>query len=444
MAQAEVRTLCTTFGIKKAFKHRETGKLVFVRTDTLRDRLNALREGRAESFFMDGKEMSDRESDSNVVDQEEVEEVIPPIPELPKPVVTVEVEDNPAEAMRKVMEVMAKAARAGQMTPDQVRQMVATGTADAKAEFKKTLDELRDKFNEGLKKVWAKASEGGSAKVVVVQDPQGNVRAQIDEHVHDKFDVVLRKVRARLPVRLVGPAGSGKSYIPEQISKLLNKEAEARGEKPQPFRGVSCTAGASDSIVTGRLIPWGEGGKFEWIASDYARACMEGGVFLFDEMDKLDPNTASIVNWSMSSNTLLLPNNPNQSSIPIHKNRVVMATMNTFGGGGDRMYTSSIQQDVATTDRFTAGTIFIDYDQKLEKRIMADLDALEILEWGWKVRKSIMTYQLRRVLSTRVMKDFAAEKAIGGTMKDFKESYFLGWSDDDKRKVESGAPGSTK
>ena len=54
-----------------------------------------------------------------------------------------------------------------------------------------------------------------------------------------------------------------------------------------PFGFVSCTAGMSEGQITGRLLPTGKGGQFEYVQSEFVHCYENGGIFLLDEMDAL-------------------------------------------------------------------------------------------------------------------------------------------------------------
>jgi hypothetical protein len=71
------------------------------------------------------------------------------------------------------------------------------------------------------------------------------------EITHPKLPDLVSLLKADMNVLLVGPAGSGKSYMAAQAAKALSI----------PFRGfVSCTNGTSESAFLGQLLPHDGGG----------------------------------------------------------------------------------------------------------------------------------------------------------------------------------------
>jgi MoxR-like ATPase len=96
---------------------------------------------------------------------------------------------------------------------------------------------------------------------------------RIDGKVHAKLTEILDLAAQRMEILMVGPAGCGKSHLAEQIAKALGLR----------FGTISCSVGMSEGQITGRLIPTGDGGKFEYQRSQFVELYEEGGVFLLDE-----------------------------------------------------------------------------------------------------------------------------------------------------------------
>src|SRR2546427_452824 len=102
---------------------------------------------------------------------------------------------------------------------------------------------------------------------------------KVDGKVHEKFAEILDLAAQRMEILLVGPAGCGKSHLAQQLAKALGLR----------FGSISCSAGMSEGQITGRLIPTGEGGRFEYQRSQFVDFYEEGGVLLMDEKDAADP-----------------------------------------------------------------------------------------------------------------------------------------------------------
>ena len=102
---------------------------------------------------------------------------------------------------------------------------------------------------------------------------------KIEGVVPECFSELCDLAMSRKNILMVGPAGSGKTFLGKQISEALDLD----------YASQSCSAGISESVFTGRLLPLGKNGTFEYVESDFVRIYENGGVFLLDEIDASDP-----------------------------------------------------------------------------------------------------------------------------------------------------------
>lgn len=247
-------------------------------------------------------------------------------------------------------------------------------------------------------------------------------RAEVDlgeEHVHEAFDTLLKLAGLRHNILLVGPAGTGKTFLGHQLARALNL----------PFASVSCTAGMSESQLLGWLLPTAEGGRFEYVMSDFVRLYENGGVFLLDEVDASDANLLTLINQALANGGFNIPQRFGNSYVKRHPDFVCIAAANTFGTGADMMYAGRERLDAATLDRFEM--VPVGYDAKLEA---ATVDP-EILAWASVIRDNINSHKLRRVMSTRRMLVMTEQKAAGFKLAEIKTLYFNSWTADEKTKV---------
>lgn len=276
------------------------------------------------------------------------------------------------------------------------------------------------------------------ARIVVT--PAGEVR--IDEATHPVFEKVLRLVQAGLNVMLVGPAGCGKSYLAKQVAKALNRD----------FGTLHCSAGVSESHVTGWLIPVGDNGKFEFVPAQFARLYSQGNsVFLIDEMDAADPNMLTILNGATANGALHIPQDPNRPEWKRGENAAIIAACNTFGQGADMLYVGRNQLDAATLDRFYV--VSMDYDPRLEHQIAGlpyspakgwepapaptPQELQELSQWVLDLRAKAVTAKLRRVVSTRTLQKAVAARGAGIPTEEVKRDLLAGWSKDELAKVQA-------
>lgn len=243
---------------------------------------------------------------------------------------------------------------------------------------------------------------------------------KVIDNVHNKFTTVMGRLKATKNIMLVGEAGCGKTHLAGQVAEALGLE----------FSSVSCSSDMSSSVLLGWLLP-ADGGKFEYAESDFIRLYENGGVFLLDEMDAADPAILLIVNQALANGQVTVPQRKGKTTVKRHPNFICMSACNTFGRGGGLMYTRE-RLDESTLDRFRSGLIEMHYDDELEEKLVDN----EILQWGRKIRRNIEEARLKRVISTRFLRDATALKEEAGyTMKDIEDLFFLGWPSDSKVKA---------
>lgn len=290
--------------------------------------------------------------------------------------------------------------------------------------FKTHLKE-RDQKLEALKKE-NEDLKTNNEKIHVVQVMRGKKKVRkIQQHFHIKFKRILSLAKARKNILLYGPTGSGKTHICQQVAEALDL----------PFAFVSCTSGMSEGVLSGRLLPLGDHGKFEYAISEFVNVYENGGVFLLDEVDAADPNVLLIINAALANGRISIPGRTDKPYAERHPDFVCIAAANTIGAGADRQYSGRNKLDASTLDRFMIGKIFIDYDLAVEKELCPNED---LLQWCHKVRQGINDNGLERAMSTRFIKDaYEMVEEHEWTKDELAEAYFSGWREDEVNKVKS-------
>lgn len=161
---------------------------------------------------------------------------------------------------------------------------------------------------------------------------------------------------ARIPTLLVGPSGSGKSFMARDLAEYVF-ECDY-GELP-------LTAGATPSWLVGAETISG------YKTRPFVEIYRNGGVFCFEEMDAADPNMLLVVNNAIANNFFTNP--VTGEEIEKSKDFIPLATANTWGLGANRQYTGRERLDAATLDRWRIGRVEVDYDNNVEKMIIADM-----------------------------------------------------------------------
>jgi len=241
---------------------------------------------------------------------------------------------------------------------------------------------------------------------------------------HPIFDRVLNLVARNGNVMLVGPAGCGKTHLAAQIAKALGRD----------YGFISGTAGASESHLTGWLLPV-DGGKFEYAPAQFVTLYEQGNsLFCFDEMDSFDANMLMVSNVATANGHMVIPHRRDNPIVTRGPNMGFIATANTFGTGANPIYAARNQLDGATLDRWII--VEMDYDRAFEEKLALS-EGLTVAELSaiWSLRDKVREAGLRRVISTRAIQKVAISKASGESWQDTMAMLVCGWTKDEKAKA---------
>jgi cobaltochelatase CobS len=167
-------------------------------------------------------------------------------------------------------------------------------------------------------------------------------------------------------VYLYGGAGTGKTFIVEQLANFLGYD----------YVEVNCNQFTSPlDLVGGQTIEGYQKGKLEmaWTNIDKQGNEMKGAVLCLDELPKLDPNTAGVLNAALAKIKLGTPDNPayiynGKGEKIFKKNIFVVATGNTQLNDTSVEYEANFKQDLSLQDRFVGATyeVLADYRSEFE------------------------------------------------------------------------------
>lgn len=214
---------------------------------------------------------------------------------------------------------------------------------------------------------------------------------------HKCFDRVVRYAANRKNILLVGPAGSGKTTLAEQIADALGLPFYMSGKV------------ADETKLIGFIDA---GGTYR--GSAFRQAYEHGGVFLFDEMDGSAPDALVAFNAPLAGQWGDFPD----GMIRRHPDFVAIAAANTYGRGADRQYVGREQLDAATLDRFAV--IEVDYDEDLERAISSDKNWTLYVQ---KVRAAVAKEKVRHIVSPRASIEGGIMLAAGEPRADVEEAY---------------------
>jgi hypothetical protein len=273
-----------------------------------------------------------------------------------------------------------------------------------------------------------KAINAGSRTPRAVKVGGNVVELGVGEVIPACFKKVTQLAAARKPIMLVGPAGCGKTHLGAMVAKALGLS----------FSAISCSAGMSEAHLLGRAIPNVADGSSVFQTTDFLEAYEGGGLFLLDEVDAADSNLLLVLNSALANGYLSVPARTDDPSAIKHKDFVLIASANTFGRGSDRLYVGRSQLDEATLDRFRIGTVEVDYDKTIETSLCPDQRLLGVL---WQVRDLIRVNSLRRIMSTRFIKDaYEMLASAGWEIEEILATFFQGWNIDEARRCQPVIP----
>lgn len=232
-------------------------------------------------------------------------------------------------------------------------------------------------------------SLGITPKTVVHEIKPLNGKKKNITDVHYKFPVLLNAIRARVPVALVGPAGSFKTSSTAKVAEVLDL----------PFYSISV------SLQTGKHEFFGyTDANGEYRKTLFREAYENGGVFLLDEFDAGNANVLASINQAAANTMCPFPD----KMVKKHEDFVLVMAGNTYGHGGTIDYVGRNQIDGATLDRFVF--IQFDYDEDLELKLSGNT------EWCKKIqnyRKIAMQKKIKTIISPRATFNGAKLLAAG-------------------------------
>lgn len=211
----------------------------------------------------------------------------------------------------------------------------------------------------------------------VIEIVKEGERKQTEGIFHKEFDTILKLVNQKIPLLLVGPAGSGKNHTLEQVAEVLDLDFYFTNSITQEYK------------LTGFIDA---GGIYH--ETEFYKAFTKGGLFFFDEIDASCAESLIVVNAALANGYFDFPN----GRINAHPDFRVVAAANTFGNGADMVYVGRNQLDGATLDRFAV--IEFNYDENIERQLC---ESESLYDFIIAVRHAIEKRNLRFIVSMRAM-----------------------------------------
>lgn len=305
---------------------------------------------------------------------------------------------------------------------DSVRGQLNKAVADARKETGDVITTLRREIDRRVEEE-VKRLDGLRPVVHKIERPDGSMKEFPESELfHFAFDEVLKLAGAGFDVFCPGPTGCGKTHMMGQVAQALGLD----------FGLVSGTGGVTETELFGNSFPNITTGESVYQATEFVNLYENGGLFLLDEADGMDANCLLKVNAAIANGYCTVPKRLSKPRAVRHKNFIFALAANTWGHGATRMYCGRNKLDEATLDRFRGGTVAMDYDHNIERRLVGDQKLYRTLA-GW--REAITRHGLPRVLSTRFMCQAVRLKAMGYDDAGIAKKLTGGWSAGEVEKV---------
>ena len=163
---------------------------------------------------------------------------------------------------------------------------------------------------------------------------------------HKAFPSLLRALQAKQNIYLVGGAGTGKTTGAEHAAAALGLPFYFNGAIDTEYKLL----GFTDAM--GRVV-----------SRPFREAFINGGVYLFDEVDASFPSALLAFNAALANGTCDFPDGCHKR----HEDFYCIAAANTFGHGATSQFSGRSKLDGAFLDRFV--TIEWCIDEALEQHL---------------------------------------------------------------------------
>jgi cobaltochelatase CobS len=264
---------------------------------------------------------------------------------------------------------------------NEVKRIVREEIETDKIKFDDLDETLKKLLNNQPTKVTLTINEGSSVKVITRNIDESTNRPIVQK--------ILSDVLARNNVYLYGGAGTGKTYLAGDLRDFLDWNLII----------VNCNQFTSAlELIGGQTIDGYQEGKviraFGNINPD-GSPMGKGCILLLDELPKIDPNTAGILN-SVLASVGQYDSSGKPSTIQNAKGDIIergdcfiIATGNSLLNTKDSEYEANFKQDLSLQDRFAGSTYKVFVDEKFEWNKILNQKWAFIFLYLTKLRKTI-------------------------------------------------------
>jgi len=369
------------------------------------------------------KPAGDSEGDSGTEGEEGNDDgEFEPEPFTPDPEDLIQPEDDVAKQIEKLTKQQEdKAAHDEKQEAAKAEHEEAKAEAEkAKAEAEAAKAEAEKKEEEKRKAAKAEGEDKAKEKVAKAKA----AKAAMPTKHHKVLPQLIDALVAGHHVYLVGPPGTGKSFMTEQAAALLGRE----------YGAISCGPQTPESRLWGYMDA---GGRYN--STTFSRLYGKGSaMFNFDEVDNGHTGINTTVNQSLSGDGANFPD----GWVTMGDDFNAVATANTWGQGATSEHMGRNPQDSAFLDRFTF--LKVDIDEDVEEMMvhstgLVGTDAVHWLNTIRTIRSNVESAKLKIVVSPRAAKAGAELLMMGWKQQDVLDARVLkGTTEDRRRRILEG------
>jgi cobaltochelatase CobS len=206
----------------------------------------------------------------------------------------------------------------------------------------------------------------------------------------DSFQQIVDDVVLGNNVFLVGGAGTGKTYMAENLigHMALNRQHIT----------INCSQWTSPTEIIGGQTMDG------YVEGKLIEAWKNGYLLILDELPKIDPNTAGLFNDALAKTKVpkAVIFNGRKESFVKHENFACVATGNIYPDKESTVYGANNKQDLSLLDRFSGSVYFIEKNPAIERAILQNDMLWSICD---KMRSAIEELKYEAQLSLRFMQN---------------------------------------
>ncbi len=206
----------------------------------------------------------------------------------------------------------------------------------------------------------------------------------------DTFQMIVDDVMMGNNVFLVGGAGTGKTYLGENLVAKM-----ALGRK---HLTINCSQWTTPTEIVGGQTMDG------YVEGKLIEAWQNGYVLILDELPKIDPNTAGLFNDALAKTNT--PNavifNSRRESFTKHDNFACIANGNIYPDKESMVYGANNKQDLSLLDRFSGSVYYIEKNPSIEKEIIQNKMVWSVCD---RMRSAVEELKYEAQLSLRFMRN---------------------------------------